>query len=119
MTRTLPAALLFGMLSFAAAAQAPPMPPGISRTPIVDNASVMVARLTLAPAAREQVHTHPFDAVVVQISTGRVEMTIGDRTSTEVYQPGFVWFITRDTPHAAANVGEAPFDVVTVAIKAK
>jgi quercetin dioxygenase-like cupin family protein len=93
------------------------MPPGITRTQLLDNPTVMIARLNMAPGAREQVHTHPFSAVVVQLTPGDVEMRIGTRPETTRKERGTVDFIAAEMPHAAANVGTTGFDIVTVAIK--
>ena len=92
-------------------------PPGITRTEIENNATALIARLRMAPGARENVHTHPFSAVVVQIGAGDVEMRLGDGHTTTRRAHGFVEFIPRDVPHAAANVGREAFDVVTIALK--
>jgi quercetin dioxygenase-like cupin family protein len=92
-------------------------PPGITRTEILNNETVVVARLRMAPGAREEVHTHPFSAVVVQIDAGDVEMHLGTARSTTRRAGGFIEFIPKEVPHAAANVGREPFDVVTIAIK--
>lgn len=105
------------LLSTALAAGAQTMPPGITRTQLLDNASVMVARLRMAPGAREDVHTHPFSAVVVQLDAGDVEMRIGTRRDTTRRDAGHVEFIAAEMPHAAANVGAAAFDLVTIALK--
>jgi quercetin dioxygenase-like cupin family protein len=93
------------------------LPAGITRTVLVDNATVLVARLRLAPGAREEPHTHPFSAVVFQIEPGQVDMQLGDKRSTGPRPVGFAEFIPREVRHAAANVGTAAFDIVTVAIK--
>ena len=103
------------LCALASTAQAPP--PGISRTQILDNGSVMVARLRMAPAAREPVHTHPFSAIVVQLDAGEVEMQVGTKRETAKHEPGHVEFIAAEIPHAAANVGREPFDLVKVALK--
>jgi quercetin dioxygenase-like cupin family protein len=100
---------------FAAGAQT--MPPGITRTQLLDNDTVMIARLRMAPGAREAVHTHPFSAVVVQIDPGDVEMRLGTRRETATRETGHVEFIAAEIPHAAANAGATPFDVVTIALK--
>ena len=91
--------------------------PGITRTPVLENESVMVARLRMAPGARETVHTHPFPAVVVHLDPGDVEMRVGTRRDTAPRPRGHVEFIAAEMPHAAANVGTAPFDLITVALK--
>jgi quercetin dioxygenase-like cupin family protein len=101
----------------AAAQQAGPPPPGITRTELENNATVLIARLRMAPGAREDVHTHPFSAVVVQIGAGDVDMRLGDGHTTTRRAHGFVEFIAKEVPHAAANVGQEPFEVVTIAMK--
>jgi quercetin dioxygenase-like cupin family protein len=105
------------LVSFAAAAATQTMPPGITRTQLLDNASVMVARLRMAPGAREEIHTHPFSAVVVQLDPGEVEMRVGTRRETARHDTGHVEFIAAEMPHAAANRGAVPFDLVTIALK--
>jgi quercetin dioxygenase-like cupin family protein len=97
--------------------QTPQMPIGITRTQLADNQTVLVARLKLEPGAREIPHTHPFSAVVIQIVPGEVEMTLGADHTREHRGRGHVQYIPREVTHAAANVGAAPFDVVTIAIK--
>lgn len=109
--------LLVSATASALALRAQTMPPGITRAQLLDNPTVMVARLTFAPGAREQVHTHPFSAVVVQLGPGDVEARIGTKPETGRRDRGHVEFIAAEIPHAAANVGTAAFEVVTVAIK--
>jgi quercetin dioxygenase-like cupin family protein len=109
------AAAAFTLLSGLAAGQQ--LPAGVGRTQLLDNDTVTIARLRFAPGAREDVHTHPFAAIVVQIDAGDVEMRLGTAHSTGRREPGFVEFIPREAPHAAANAGAAPWDVVTIAIK--
>lgn len=116
MTRQL-VAIVSLVASFSAVQQAAQLPPGITRTEIVNNASVLVARLRMAPDAREDVHTHPFSAIVVQIGAGDVDMRLGDARATSRREHGFVEYIPRETPHAAGNVGREAFDVVTIALK--
>jgi quercetin dioxygenase-like cupin family protein len=92
-------------------------PPGITRTALIENDTVMMARLRMAPTAAEDVHTHPFSAVVIQLHAGEVDMRMGDARARSRRPAGFVEFIAHGVPHAAANVGSAPFDLVTIAIK--
>jgi quercetin dioxygenase-like cupin family protein len=101
----------------ASAQPAPAMPDGITRTQLVDNDTVLIARLGMAPGAQEDVHTHPFSAVVVQIGAGEVDMHLGSSHTRGRRDHGHVEFIPRETPHAAGNAGSTPFEVVTVAIK--
>jgi quercetin dioxygenase-like cupin family protein len=105
------------IIAAACAAMAQTMPPGITRTQLLENASVMIARLAMAPGAREALHTHPFSAVVVQLGPGDVEMRIGTRPESGRRDLGHVEFIAAEMPHAAANIGAAAYDVVTIALK--
>lgn len=111
------AAGFFLVSVLATGAQTTQTPPGITRTQILENESVMVARLRMAPGARETVHTHPFSAVVVHLDPGEVEMRVGRRRDTARRDRGHVEFIAAEIPHAAANVGTTPFDLVTIALK--
>lgn len=105
------------VLAVATAAGAQQPPPGITRTALLENATVMMARLTMAPGAQEEVHTHPFAALVVQIGDGQVDMRVNDTHTHGTRAHGFVEYIPREAPHAAGNAGAAAFDVVTIAIK--
>jgi quercetin dioxygenase-like cupin family protein len=93
-------------------------PAGITRTTLIENETVMMARLRMAPGAKEEIHTHPFSAIVVQLDDGDVDMRLGDMRTSGRRPAGFVEFIPRNSPHAAANVGADAFDLVTIAIKA-
>jgi quercetin dioxygenase-like cupin family protein len=101
----------------AASAQASTLPPGITRTVLADHASALVARLRFAPGAREQVHTHPFSAVVIHLTPAVVDMQLGAARSTATREAGFIEYIPRETPHAAANAGQEAFEIVTIALK--
>lgn len=112
------AALVFMSAAVPGARQAPPpLPAGISREVVHDDAKVMVARLTMKPGARETIHTHPFDAVIIQVTAGDVELQIADKKSAGPVAAGTVTFVAKDVPHAAANIGRNDITVVTVAVK--
>lgn len=98
-------------------AQMPNVPAGVTRTQLLDNASALVARLRFEPAAAESIHTHPFSAVMIQLTAGDVQMTIGSEKTSDRRMPGFSWFIPNGAPHAAVNVGPGACEFVTVAIK--
>ncbi|MBI4264169.1 MAG: hypothetical protein HY657_07325 [Acidobacteria bacterium] len=82
-----------------------PLPPGVTRTGVLDNPEVTAARLEFAPAAREMVHTHPYDLVVVPLTSSRLEVQIGNGKETKEYAVGEAVFIARNEPHAVANLG--------------
>jgi quercetin dioxygenase-like cupin family protein len=95
----------------------PQPPPGITREAILDNATALIAHLTMAPGSRETVHTHPFSAVVIQTTPGTIDMTLGAERSARAHDPGFFWFVPKDTPHAAVSVETRDIEFVTIGIK--
>lgn len=105
---------MIGALLLALATQTPA---GIGRTQLVDNATVMCAHLTYAPGAAEPVHTHPFAAIVIQLTPGDVDMTIGSEHTRAHRDAGFTWYIPRNVPHALVNAGSTPVEQITIAIK--
>ena len=92
-------------------------PPGITRTVLVDNATVLVARLGYEAGKGETSHTHPFSAVVVQLTPGEVDMTLGADRSRAWRDTGTVWFVPATVPHAAINTGTAPWEQIAITIK--
>ena len=92
-------------------------PPGITRTVVVDNATALVARLRYEAGKGETSHTHPFSAVVIQLTPGEVEMTLAGDRSRARREAGSVWFIPANTPHMAVNTGTAPCEQIAVTIK--
>lgn len=94
-----------------------PRPPGITAIDVLDSADAAVRRVELAPGAREVIHTHPYDFVVVPVTNGRMELQLAGKTETKDYAPGDAFFITRNTPHAVANVGKERFALLGVTIK--
>lgn len=96
----------------------PPQPvPGITRKSLLDNAEVNVTRLELEPDAREAVHTHPYDLLVVPTSAARLDVQIGTKKEVRGFAKGEPIFVPRSVPHAVANVGTSAFGVLGVAIK--
>jgi quercetin dioxygenase-like cupin family protein len=98
-------------------APAQPAPPGITRSPVLDNADARVTRVEFAAQAREPIHSHPFDLVVVPLTSGRMEVRIGERVETRDYAAGEPMFLPRDIPHAVSNVGQTSTTVFSVGIK--
>jgi quercetin dioxygenase-like cupin family protein len=92
-------------------------PPGMSRTVLIENATVLVTRLGYEAGKGETSHTHPFSAVVIQLTPGDVDMTIGPEHSALRREAGGVWFIPANVPHAAVNAGTMPFEQIAIAIK--
>lgn len=94
-----------------------PPPPGVTRTPLLDNADVSIARVELAAGATEPVHTHPYDLLVVPVTDAEFEITIGDSRAARLRTAGEAFFVAREIPHALANLEPKPVAVVAIAVK--
>ena len=97
-------------------AQEPPKP-RISMAKVFENDRVTVSRLTFPPGAREQIHITPQDLVVMQATSGEVEVTLDKETTTSHVETGRTWWVSKVTPHAYSNVGKEPFDLIVVFLK--
>jgi quercetin dioxygenase-like cupin family protein len=96
----------------------PPQPlPGVTRTLLLDNSDVTVTRLDFEAGAREPVHTHPYDLLVVPTTPARMDLQLGMSKEVRGYAAGETIFIPRSVPHAAANVGTSSFRVLGIAVK--
>jgi quercetin dioxygenase-like cupin family protein len=91
--------------------------PGVMRKPLLDNQDVSVTRLEFEAEAREAVHTHPYDLLVVPISAARLDMQLGHKKQVGRYAVGETIFVPRGTAHAVANVGTASFRLLGIRIK--
>ena len=111
------AAALVVLLGGVIAAQAPPLPTGITSTPVLDNSTLSASRITLAPGAREQVHTHPWPMLIVVLSRGELEMHNGSTHKRGTRIAGDIEFVPANAPHAAANVGATPLTGLMLALK--
>jgi quercetin dioxygenase-like cupin family protein len=92
-------------------------PPGIERTPLLDNSDTRVVRVQFSTTGREPVHTHPYDLMTLQITPGQVEILDGDAKTTAMRESGFVKFVPRDRPHAYASADQNPFEILSVSIR--
>ncbi len=90
---------------------------GSRRPPLVDNDRVSIIRLTFAPGQREQMHSNPNDVIVVQATAGDVEYALGDEKTSGREEPGKVWYVPRQPPHAMSNVGTTPFEIIVITLK--
>ena len=89
---------------------------GMSLVRVFENARVSVRRAHMDADAREGVHTHGADIVVVHVSGGEIEDTANGKTVVNRWKPGDVEFEARGSSHSARNVGQ-PIDVVLVELK--
>jgi quercetin dioxygenase-like cupin family protein len=88
----------------------------MSFNPIFENDRVSVIRARMEIGAREAVHTHGSDTIVVHLSGGEIEDTADGKTVVNRWKRGDVEFEGLGTSHSARNVGGA-VDVVLVALK--
>ena len=110
------APLLVGAQSSVDLAGTRPATPGITRTTLKDDAKVSVARVQFAPGATEVAHTHPYDIMIIPVTSGPVSMQVGDRKTTSL-KSGEVQFVPRDVSHYVGNTGNAEFVLIAVAVK--
>ena len=89
---------------------------GMSFVRVFDNPRVTVLRAHMDADAREGLHTHGTDIVVVHVSGGEIEDTADGKTVVNRWKPGDVEFEARGSSHSARNVGN-PIDVVLVQLK--
>jgi quercetin dioxygenase-like cupin family protein len=89
---------------------------GMSFVPLFENTRVSVIRARMEIDAREGLHTHGSDTIVVHLSGGDIEDTANGKTIVNRWRPGDVEFESRGSSHSARNVSH-PVDVVLVALK--
>jgi hypothetical protein len=100
---------------------APPAPGasafvGMSFNKLFENDMVTVTRARMEVDAREGVHTHGADTIVVHLSGGEIEDTADGKTVVNRWKRGDVEFEGRGSSHSARNIGKA-VDVVLVSLK--
>jgi quercetin dioxygenase-like cupin family protein len=89
---------------------------GMSFDPIFENDRVAVTRARMEETAREGVHTHAADTIVVHLTGGEIEDTAEGKTVVNRWRRGDVEFEAKGSSHSARNLG-APVDVVLVTLK--
>ena len=88
---------------------------GMSFKTLFENETVTAIRARMEVSAREGLHTHASDTLVVHLSGGAIEDTANGKTSVNRWKPGDVEFESRGSSHSARNVGQA-IDVVLVVL---
>lgn len=89
---------------------------GITRTVLSDDAVRTVTRVRFAPGAGEVPHTHPFELLVVPLTTGSVDWVLGD-SRVGTLAGGDVQFVPAGVTHQLRNPGTEPYEVVAIAVK--
>jgi len=89
---------------------------GLSFKPLFENDRVSVIRGRMEVEAREGLHTHASDIVLVHLSGGVIEDTAAGRTRVNHWKPGDVELEELGSSHSARNLGPA-VDAVLVTLK--
>lgn len=89
---------------------------GMSFEPLFENDRVTVIRGRLAVGAKEGVHSHASDIVVIHLSGGTILDTAYGNTKVNRWKRGDVEFEARGSSHSARNLGPA-VDAVLVTLK--
>jgi quercetin dioxygenase-like cupin family protein len=100
----------------AASATPPPVFVGMNFTPVFDNDQVRVLRARMDVGAKEGLHTHGSDLVVIYLSDGEVEDTANGTTKVDHWKRGDVEFEARGSSHSTQNLGAA-IDAFIVGLK--
>ena len=102
--------------SAAVSATPPPVFVGMNFTPLFENDRVRVLRARMDVGAKEGLHTHGSDLVVIYLSDGEVEDTANGTTKVDHWKRGDVEFEARGSSHSTRNLGGA-IDAVIVGLK--
>ena len=89
---------------------------GMSFKPLFENDRVTVIRGRMDVGAKEGVHTHASDIVVIHLSGGTILDTAYGNTKVNRWKRGDVEFEARGSSHSARNLGPA-VDAVLVTLK--
>ncbi|HEV3141318.1 MAG TPA: hypothetical protein VGY57_12410 [Vicinamibacterales bacterium] len=92
--------------------------PSGERTTLADNASVAIERFHLAAGAVERLAATDAAALVVQLTAGDVDLTIGDKRASGPREPGAIAFVPARTSQSARNIApRAATDIVVIRFK--
>jgi quercetin dioxygenase-like cupin family protein len=97
-------------------AAANPVFTGMSFVPLFENDRVKVIRGRMDVGAREGLHTHASDIVLVHLTGGTIEDVAAGQTKVLRWKHGDVEFEGRGSSHSARNLGPA-VDAVLVTLK--
>jgi hypothetical protein len=91
------------------------------KIPQFENADVNVWKSIVVPNAPLTIHTHEHPRVIIPLSGGTMKIQYQDGTS-EVHQweKGKAYWLSQEEgkkPHADANIGSQPIEVMVVEIK--
>jgi len=70
-----------------------------------------------APGSAEPIHSHPNDLLTIQLTPGKLGVTIGTEHQTQERPGGYVHFLPRNLQHSYASEDTKPFELLSIAIK--
>jgi quercetin dioxygenase-like cupin family protein len=98
--------------------EAPRRPTGLTAARLIDNERVSVSKVTIAAGGDDgSLHASKQDTVLIQATAGQIEVQIGESKTVAREEAGKVWWLPKDVPHRVANVGDKPFDLISVNLK--
>jgi len=84
---------------------------------LLDNASVRVLKVTVAPGGKTPAHAHP-DALLVPLADGKARFTLPDGKIQDALLTKEAAVYTPAGSHAGANVGTGDIDAILIEFKA-
>jgi quercetin dioxygenase-like cupin family protein len=114
--KALTLAVAVSLLSLAAAAQDPvKVDPGHYKV-LLENATVRVLKVSVAPAGKTPAHAHP-DSLLVPLADGKALFTLPDGKTQDVVLTKEAAVYTPAGTHAGTNVGTGAIDAILVEFK--
>jgi quercetin dioxygenase-like cupin family protein len=98
-------------------APAMPRPANISSKDVLDATDVTVRRVEFEPGAREVEHTHPYDFLIVPVTTHPMQVSVNGKAETKSYPAGSALYIARGTPHWVGNPSQEKAALLGVVVK--
>ena len=86
---------------------------------IADNAKVKIVRWELKPGEGSIIHTHSLDHIYVVVHGSKIrEITADGKVNIDDQETGRAAFSpARGKTHSFANIGDAPYEMVSVELK--
>ena len=114
--KVVPAVACLLLWSGAALAQDPAKVSGEVYKVVVDNPSVRVLRVSLAPGGKTAMHQHP-DHLVIPLVAGKVTFTGPDGKSQDSALPVETATFIPAATHVSSNTGSTPVDAIVIEFK--
>jgi len=114
--KTLKLALAMSLLPLVAAAQDPVKVDPTHYKVLLDNPTIRVLKVNVAPGAKTPMHAHP-DALIIPLETGKARFTLPDGKTEDSLLTKETAAFTPAGTHSGANVGTTKVDAILVEFK--